>query len=185
MEVGEARERVGILSLTETDEGFCWAEEMTIWAKVEETGARNLFSSVGLAAGTVEIAIRKRALSLQQMMEWKGQKLFLTSIQPREKDPGWLTVMAAKVVVETVVRRECTGVSRLSFPCVRTELYAKHRQDNPMSVNELRQALVTPKTVALRPGQLVVVGGVPWEVLVPYELDPYKNEYEISRQVEL
>ena len=45
--------------------------------------------------------------------------------------------------------------------------------------------LVTPKPVALEPGRLVRARGALWEILVPHELDEFKNEYEIGRTVDL
>ena len=54
-----------------------------------------------------------------------------------------------------------------------------------MSVNELGLVLVTPKAVKLRSGCLVEVRDSAWEVLVPHELDEYKNEYEIGKRADL
>ena len=54
-----------------------------------------------------------------------------------------------------------------------------------MSVNELGLVLVTPKAVKLRPGCLVEVRRSAWEVLVPHELDEFKNEYEIGKRADL
>lgn len=54
-----------------------------------------------------------------------------------------------------------------------------------MSINELGLALVVPKEIVLRPGCLVEARGAAWEILVPHELDEFKNEYEIGRTVDL
>ena len=54
-----------------------------------------------------------------------------------------------------------------------------------MSLNQLGLVLVVPKAIVLEPGKLVSVRGALWEVLVPHELDEYKNEYEIGRTVDL
>ena len=51
--------------------------------------------------------------------------------------------------------------------------------------HELGLVLVTAKIITLRPGCLVEARKAVWEVLVPHELDPYKNEYEIGRRVDL
>lgn len=184
MEVGEARERVKVLDLLAVGDALQWVETGTVWAKVEETGARNLFSSVGLGAGTVVVIIRKRALTLHQMLEHRGQRLFITGILPKERSPGWLEVTTAKVTVRECLARSDQGVGTV-FPGVLTEKYGGHRQDFPMASNELRMVLVTPKGMRLEPGSLVEVLDASWVVLVPHELDPYKNEYEIGRTVEL
>ena len=73
----------------------------------------------------------------------------------------------------------------MTFPGVLTEKYVRHEQEWPMSVNELGLVLVTPKVITLCPGCLVEARGAAWEVLAPHELDPYKNEYEIGRRVDL
>lgn len=54
-----------------------------------------------------------------------------------------------------------------------------------MSVNDLELVLVVPKAIRLEPGRLVECLGAVWEVLVPHELDEFKNEYEIGRRAEL
>lgn len=54
-----------------------------------------------------------------------------------------------------------------------------------MATNEHRRVLVAPKAVTLSPGPLVVVDGVEWPIVTPYELDPHKNEYELERVVTL
>ena len=45
--------------------------------------------------------------------------------------------------------------------------------------------LVTPKAIALTPGQLVEVDGTPWPVTLAHTLDLWHNEYELEREVDL
>ena len=40
--------------------------------------------------------------------------------------------------------------------------------------------LVTPKPIAITPGDLVRIAGKPYVVQVVHVLDMYKNEYEIT-----
>ena len=89
------------------------------------------------------------------------------------------------MTVDTVTLRADGMAAGMTFPGVLTEKYARHGQEWPMSVNELGLVLVTPKAVKLRSGCLVEVRGSAWEVLVPHELDEYKNEYEIGKRADL
>ena len=77
------------------------------------------------------------------------------------------------------------GDQDMSFPGILTEKYLAHRQEWPMSVNDMELVLVVSKIIQLRPGRLVECLGASWEVLVPHELDEFKNEYEIGRRAEL
>ena len=116
-------------------------------------------------------------------MSWGGQHLFLTSIVPMGRNH--MEVDTAVVTVDTVELQEDDETEPMTFPGVLTEKYARHAQEWPMSTNDLVLVLVTPKPIVLRPGSLVKVRGTMWEVLVPHELDEYKNEYELGRLVDL
>ena len=93
--------------------------------------------------------------------------------------------LAALVTVDRIDLREDETTEAMTFPGVLTEKYARHEQAWPMSANELGLILVTPKAITLRPGCLVEARDAVWEVLVPHELDPSKNEYEIGRRTDL
>ena len=66
-----------------------------------------------------------------------------------------------------------------------TEKYLGHEQREPYAANVLRHVLVTPKAIALTPGQLVEVDGTPWPVTLAHTLDLWHNEYELEREVDL
>ena len=186
MEAGEARERVKILSLAEGDGALRWEETRMTWAKVEETGARNLFSSVGLAAGTVMLTIRRQALGLDQMLEWKGQRLFITAITPRSRDSGWLEVTTGKVrVLDCVTKRRGpvkAPLPSLCFPGVLTEKYQGYDPGKAQAEVTSTYVLVTPKTVELAVGDVYAAAGMEgaYNVTACHILDQYKNEYEAT-----
>ena len=184
VDAGELRERLEVLALRETDPGvWTWEPVRRTWGKVTVDGKRNLFSTVGIGARNAVLVMRKQELSLCGGLRWRGQHLFLTRIT--ELDRTHLTVEAALVEVDTIALREDETVKAMTFPGILTEKYARHEQEWPMSINELGLVLVTPKRVVLRPGCLVEAREGAWEVLVPHELDPYKNEYEMGRRGDL
>lgn len=184
IDAGKLDQAVEILELQESPAGiWTWQSVRPARAQVTLSTGRNLFSQVGIGARGAQLIVRRQAMTLRNALRWGEQHLFLTSIVPEGR--LHLRLEAALVTVDTVtVQKDETTVEK-TFPGVLTEKYARHAQEWPMSVNELGLVLVTPKPIALRPGTLVKVRGALWEVLVPHELDPYKNEYEIGRTVDL
>lgn len=186
IDAGRLSERLEVLELRETEPGvWTWEAMRKTWAQVElDAGQRkNLFSSVGIGARNASLVLRRQEFTLHNALRWKGHHLFLTAILPRGR--GHLDVTAALVRPETVqlvLDGEGQGVT---FPGILTEKYLAHSQEWPMSVNDLELVLVVPKAITLRPGRLVECLGAAWEVLVPHELDEFKNEYEIGRRAEL
>lgn len=186
IDAGRLDQRLEVLELRETQpDTWAWEPVRKAWGQVEtdDKQRKNLFSSVGIGARNVSLVLRRQELILHNALRWKGQHLFLTAIVPRGR--GHLDVSAALVEVETLRLVPDGDNPGMTFPGVLTEKYLAHRQEWPMSVNELELVLVVPKAVTLRPGRLVECRGAAWEVLVPHELDPFKNEYEIGRRAEL
>lgn len=181
---GRLDQPLEVLELRETSAGLWeWVAIRRAWAQVEQTARTNLFSKVGVGARDAAIVLRTQPLTLHNALRWRGQHLFLTSITRRDRNH--LDVASALVIPDTVRLRADETIEGKTFPGVLTEKYVRHEQEWPMSVNELGLVLVTPKAIALRPGCLVEVRDAAWEVLVPHELDQYKNEYEIGRRVDL
>lgn len=181
---GRLDQPLEVLELRETASGVWeWTTVRRAWAQVEQTAKTNLFSKVGVGARDAAIVIRRQSLTLHNALRWRGQHLFLTSITHRDRNH--LDVGAALVEPVAVTLREEGTTAGRTFPGVLTEKYARHEQEWPMSVNELGLVLVTPKAITLPPGYLVEARNSAWEVLVPHELDEYKNEYEIGRRVDL
>lgn len=184
IDAGRLNEPVEILALRET-EPTVWAYVPAgrAWAAITLSEGRNLFSQVGVGARDAAVILRRVPLTLDRVLRWRGGVLWPTSIVPMGR--GHLEVHAAVVAVDTVRLRKDETTQAMTFPGVLTEKYARHTQEWPMSVNDLGLVLVVPKPVTLRPGTLVEGRGALWEVLVPHELDPHKNEYEIGRTVDL
>ena len=184
IDAGELSERLELLELKETQpDTWEWVGIGRLWAQVEVDGGKNLFSSVGIGARNAKLVLRTRPLNLHQALRWKEQHLFLTGIT--KLDRMHLTVSAALVEVDEVSLYRNADTVEKTFPGVLTERYVRHEQDWPMSVNQVSLVLITPKPITLEPGSLIQVRGAFWEVLVPHELDEYKNEYEIGRTVDL
>lgn len=184
IDAGKLDKPAQVLELRETTAGIWeWVPLRRAWANITFQAKSNLFSQVGVGARDAAIVIRRQPLTLHNALHLGEQHLFLTSITDRGR--GHLDVDAALVTVDTVRLRPDGTTDGMTFPGVLTEKYVRHEQEWPMSVNELGLVLVTPKAITLRPGCLVEVRGAAWEVLAPHELDPYKNEYEIGRRVDL
>lgn len=174
---------VQILELRRDGDAYTWEKARQTWAAAEQDTRSNLFSAVGVGARGVTFTVRRnRALTLHNAFLWRGRHCFLTAILDGE--PGFQVVKAALAEPETVHLLP-DGGGKLTFPGILTEKYLAHRQEWPMSVNELVLVLVVPKAVVLHPGRLVECRGAAWEILVPHELDEFKNEYEIGRRAEL
>ena len=170
--------RVEVLELKESDGVFTWEPVRVTWARITMTGKRNNFSVHGIGAAGAAFGLRRQPLTLANAIRFNGQHCFLTGILP--VDYGHLAVDAALVVVSQCEDRNIG----ISFPAVMTEKYVRFQEPTPYGDNEYTHILVTPKAIALKPGLLVEVEGIPWHIRTAHLLDPYKNEFEIWREVE-
>ena len=193
--VGELRERVQMLSIASTKDGYAWQEVGTTWVKAERKSAKNLFSTIGLGVPTIQFTMRARPLTLHQALRLHEKHCFLTDIAPLPENRLYMTVTAALIepVACTVTRRERVRDPELlrptleqektiAFPACMTEKYVKFDAGIPNSVTEQCLVLVTPAAVQLRTGELVEIDGKMWRVQVCHELDEFKHEYEIVRE---
>ena len=189
---------------------WSWTQvEPDQWAAVELDDRYTIFSRLGIGARSATVTMRldwlgytgnfdKQALTLHNALRWRGQHLFLTSIVD-DRRAGRLDVKAA--LVETTVidakPKERTGRDELNRPTVETvgpfrftgvitEIY---RGNNPREVyyeETIRHALVTPKPIVLKAGDIVqVVAGRRYVVREVHDLDPYKNEYVIEAEADV
>lgn len=185
VEVGRLSERLEVLELRNAAQADApapaweWETARRTWAAYELATRPSVYSVHGLGAAGVRFILRRQGLSLDSALRWRGQHCLITTIRPLGR--LYLTVDAALVVLSRC-RNPRTGET---FPAVMTEEYVRHQQLEPMSTNEHRRVLVTPKAVRLPPGPLVNVDGVEWPVMTAYELDPHKNEYALERKVDL
>lgn len=192
---GELRERVEVLTLVQTETGYAWQAEGSLWAKAEKTSAKNLFSSIGLGAPTVRFVLRARPLTLHQALRLRGQHCFLTEIAPLPENRLYLAVTAAVTQpVECFVQRrilerdpvllrpKLIDEQKIHFPASFTEKYVKLAAGTPNDVSEQCYVLITPKRIALHVGELVGMQDAMWRVQAAHVLDEYKNEYEIIRK---
>lgn len=183
-EAGQLRDPVSVMSFSETEGGgFEWARLRKVWAETVPDAKPNLFSSVGVGARGVTFTIREAPwLTLHHAFRLHSSHYFLTSIVPLQDSPGYWTVKAALVEL-TPCEDKHTGLG--AFPAVLTEKYVRFDEPVPHASNTLTLVLVTPKAILLKPGKLVEVQGVPCPIRTAHLLDPYKNEYEIERKVDL
>ncbi len=186
MDAGKLDEKLSILTLS----GGAWAEAGTTWGSAEQKDKTNLFSRVGIGARAVEFVVRKREITLNNAICWRGRHCFLTSIVDEGKGHFKITAALIEPTACTATRGVKTKNSinnpvtvpeaLCSFPACVTEKYMGFAVQQPQSRVEETLVLVCPKPVVLKTGDLVTVGarGV-YVVTVPHTLDDYKNEYEI------
>lgn len=167
----------------DTGGNYAWKVIGTRHANVEQDARNNLFSSVGIGARGATVTIRPdRTLTLHHALRWRGQHLFLTSIIPSQWRDRLEVKTALCAPVECVANAQNKGEEGPKFPGILTEKYVGHAQLDPHAVVTTDYVLVTPKVITLAPGTWVICAGKYYRVLVPHELDEFKNEYEVRRK---
>lgn len=200
LQAGDLNQRIQVLALSREAGGYAWKEAWRTWGKAELDIRRNLFSSVGIGALGVTFTIRANPeLTLGHAFSWRGQHCFLTSMIPLDGQRGYMEVKAAlcEPVALTAKPQARTGRDELnrptavelpaySFPGILTEKYRANEAEDVYRVNTLQRVLVMPKAIQLRPGDLVEPEeDAPYTVRQALDLDPWKNEYIIERQVDI
>lgn len=177
------KDRIEILMLVQSESGdYQWETERKRWASVMVESRRNYFSTVGVSARSASIVIRADPkLTLHQALRWKGQFLYPTSmVLDQAKDRQELkAAFCTPSSCQMDTDRETAGHR---FPAILAEKYIGHDQMDLHAEVTGTFVLVTPKVVMLAPGSWVTVDGIFYRVLVPHELDEWKNEYEIRRR---
>ena len=193
---GEMRERVTILTLAEKADktGWEWTEARTTWAKVEKTGKRSLFSTVGAGREEWRATMRQQPLTLHQALRWRGHFLFLSDLTYPGRghmeastamiEPVTGTVRRTKVEKNALNNPSLATEQVLSFPVCLTEKYEGFAQGDTHDTTTLTYVAICPKAVVLRAGEVVTLGGDKFRVQIGHELSDYKNEYEITREAD-
>lgn len=185
MDAGAMREQLSILALRETPLGYAWSEERQTWAKVELTGKSCYFSRVGLGARAAKITMRHQPFALNKALRWGDRHLFPTEITTPER--GWMTVQAAVMDVGEWTALGDRSIPDVLFPAAITEKYLGYSQERPMAESTVTYVLVTPKVIVMRPSDLVSNSNTTPGIYVVtncHTIDPWKNEYEITRREE-
>ena len=81
---GDLRERVEILTCGQNADGteMAWRSERSVWANVQPSTGRTIFSTAGLSAPGVEILLRWQPLERTQAIRWRGRHVYITDIKP-------------------------------------------------------------------------------------------------------
>lgn len=179
VDAGALNERIAVLELVRDGSTCQWSVLRRSWARGEISTRKNVYSVHGIGATGVTFVMRRQKLDLGNAICWRGRHCMITAIRP--KGMMHLTVETALVVTS-----ECEYVyTGLKFPAIMTEKYLGHQELEPQAVNVLQHILVTPKVIELTPGRLVEVAGTRWPIQTAHLLDPWKNEYELKREVDL
>lgn len=178
-DAGSLDQRLTVLSLIREDKTYRWEAERLTWARAELSQRTNVYSIHGIGTAGVTFTMRRQPLDLGNALLWRGRHCMITAIRPL----GRLHLTAEAALVEVSGCED--KYTDTSFPGVMTEKYLGHQQLEPQAINTLRHVLVTPKAIELTPGRLVEVAGTPWPIQTAHLLDPWKNEYELERTVDL
>jgi hypothetical protein len=195
MRMGALNDEIELLRLTVSGDVYKWVVSDTVFAKAERVKGNNIFSSVGLGAKTVKLTLRACDISLHNAARWNSRHCLITDIVQLDREYLVLTAALIEPVPCSITRQASrlnelnrlvfVDNSVLSFPACITEKYLGHTQGEPQVTLEQRLVLITPKPVKLSAGELVSVGSLgTFNILLPHELDEYKNEYEIIRKAE-
>lgn len=194
----ELRQKADILTLRFDGEKNAWHWEKTVWAGITLTERRSYFSSIGIGAREAEIVLRAASeLTLHRAMRSEGKFFFLTSIVPAENRMR-LTVRAAVCESVTLTAKPQSLKGRdamnrpveialpgFTFPGILTERYYRNDEEDFYRAEVQQRALVTPRAIVLRAGDLVQPGEeTPYTVRQVLDLDPFRNEYVIERRWE-
>jgi hypothetical protein len=186
---GEFDEKIKILALSRTDNIYQWNDSVSVWAKAAQLNDNRPFPHHRPKAKSVKFTMRKCVLTLNNAVLWKGRHCFLTEIA--EIDRMYFEVTAVmlepKICIASKLNvglnslnRPVAGIeSKLTFPGLLIETYAKKSQEKPMSMVELRYRLTVPKEIELKAGENVEIEGIHYEVWTPRCISDYSNEYEI------
>ncbi len=187
-----------VLECRETSVGVWeWVPVRRIWACIDLQQKANIFSSIGVGARDASIVVWQQPLTLHNAIRQDGRHFFLTAITERNRNQLDVKAALCDPVTLTARPQARTGRNELNrpvvsqqpsftFPGILTELYRQNAQDEIYRTETLRRVLVTPKAVALRPGDLVQPGtGMPYTVRQALDLDLWKNEYVIERQEDI
>ena len=199
MNVGAFTSQIDILEFVEAScNKYEWQAKKRLWASIEDQNANAIFSKHGHTVRSSKITIRSQPdLTLHNALALSppdSQHFFLIDID--RNTPGFYVL--STVIIEPVTcvveptstsmaknnRPEIKKLPSITFPGYLTEKYLKQTQLEPMSYSENRYILVTPKSINIRTGELVKVGNMLCESVIPHILDPYKNEYEILMRVD-
>lgn len=176
---GDLDQPLEVLELRKTGNTYSWMQVRHTWGGVELSTKKNNFSVYGVGCSGATFILRRQPLALDNAIRWGKQHCFITSIIP----VGRLHWQVEAALVEVTPCED--RYAGITFPAVITEKYLAHQQLEPQAVNTLRHVLVAPKKIELLPGRLVEVAGESWPILTAHRLDPWKNEYEIERTVDL
>ena len=195
MNPGKLRERGQILRLN-GENTLEWQTLCDVWLKGQETGRRNLFSTLGIGAAGAEFLLRERDLTLHDAILYRGQHYFLTEIGREGIHPIYYKVQAARITPQTVtVWRDQVSKGEYgrplrepevigSFPGLITEKYLGSVEETMHIESEERLIVVAPKAAIYQTGDHFEIGENRYRVMVAHPFEDFKNEYEVKRVVD-
>ena len=186
-EAGRLDSRVTLYDLTLAGAAYSWTTSGEVWAKANGSDKKTYLSSIGVGARSAEMLFRAESTpTMQNLLGWQGRFYFPTSIIQDDR-AAFAEVIAAQVEpITATLSAYRPEVTLKTFPAVLLEKYLKYMQERPMAIAQESYILIVPKAIALEVADLVSLPGLGvFHVDVPHRLDPARNEYEITRQVDI
>ena len=138
--------------------------------------------------------MRCQPLTLFQALRWRGHFLFLAELTHPDRghielsavqvEPVTCTVQRTKVEKNALNNPTLSTERVLSFPACLTEKYTGFAQGDTHDTLTHTLVAICPKAVTLRAGEVVTIGENRYRVQIEHQLSEYKNEYEITREVD-
>lgn len=184
--------RISILELDSQHNVWAWVPFHDTMAQIVRLNRRSIFSSVALAAVSLELTVRAQSVGLQNSILWGEQQLYITEVERQRH----FVVIKASPLQPVTVEREIVRYGRnemnnpvrlepetLSFPAWLTEKYVKADRDLPRTALETGYVLIVPKAIPEIPvGDVIEVDGKSFAVEQQHLLDPDRSEYEIVQR---
>lgn len=183
MDAGKLNERITLLTLTETPDGYAYVDDKPVYAQATAAEKKTIVTARTVGTSAAQMVFRAgNAPRLMQALRWRDELYMVTAATQEHR--LWTKVTAGKVQMFDVVA-QMYGGGEISFPAVLLERYIRQEEGRPMTESAESYVLITPKPITLEHADLVSVPGLGvFHVDVIHRLDPHMNEYEISRRVD-
>lgn len=189
MNQGELNKRIKVMGLSEGSTVYSWVYCYSTWAKVEETTAKSIYSTIGKSAQRVNVVIRTRPISSHEMILLDGYYHYITSII----ETGlYMNLELARVHItygecwrnrrdesRSTITREL--VNQFTFPGIYTDKYIDVNDADHRFAVDTTLAVVTPKKVQLKTGDELRTPYGKFVVCACHLFNEFRNEYEIKQ----
>lgn len=165
-----------LISVLKYENGV-WRETGRLWAKVEYT-AKIVYSAFAASSDGYKVTIRKNGLvRLESALEIEGEHCMITTFETSPRSNCIMLSVAKLAPVECILRRQ--GEDTGTFYGIVAEKYVRFEHNTPYAGQDVGLLLITPKTVALRTGDIVAAMDKRFSVQECHMMEKTHNAYEV------